>query len=225
MAPQDQVVVLAFCYGMLFLLCFWAWRMKSENLVSQKVLNGNWLLLHIRHTVGVFIMTVLPAVFLPDVPENVFLWPVSADHIQTLTLILAALVLLILVVKDRKDLPADKPVNQKGSSFHAILHIVLRSSFLVSYEWFFRGCVLFSCIEFFGTIPAIIINLVLYALIHSFNGKKEMYGSLPFGLMLCLFTLWYQSVWPAIFLHLLLSSSHESYLLSPFLTKKSNPVL
>ncbi len=225
MAPQDQIKVLAICYGMLFLLCLWAWKMKSENLVSQKVLNGNWLLLHVRHAGGVFIMTVLPVLFLPVVPVRVFLWPGSVDHIQTLALMITALILLILVVKNREGLSIGRTAYQKGSSFHAMLHIVLRSSFLVSYEWFFRGCILFSCIDLFGTIPAIIINLVLYALIHSFNGKKEMYGSVPFGLMLCLFTIWYQSVWPAILLHLLLSSSHESFLLSPFLCKKIKPVL
>ena len=222
---QDQIGVLAICYGMLFLLCLCVWKMKSENLVSQRVMNGNWLLLHVRHAGGILIMTGLPMLFLPIVPERIFLWPGSADHIQTLALMIAAFLLLILVAKNRERLSIEKAIYQKGSVFHAMLHIVLRSSFLVSYEWFFRGCVLFSCIDLFGTIPAIIINLLLYALIHSFNGKREMYGSVPFGLMLCLFTIWYQSVWPAVLLHLLLSSSHESFLLSPFLCKKSTPVL
>jgi membrane protease YdiL (CAAX protease family) len=225
MALQDQMEILAICYGMLFLLCLWAWKMKSENLVSQKVLNGNWLLLHVRHAGGILIMTALPVLLLPVVPVTVFLWPGSANHIQMLTLMTAAMILLILVEKNRKGLTIKRSLYQRGSSFHAILHIFLRSSFLVSYEWFFRGCILFSCIDLFGTIPAITINLVLYALIHSFNGKKEMYGSVPFGLMLCLFTIWYQSVWPAILLHLLLSSAYESALLLPFLCKKQKPVL
>jgi len=225
MALQNQIGILVICYCLLFLLCLWVWKMKSENLVSEKVLNGNWILLHVRHAGGALIMAGLPALFLPVVPESVFLWPASADHVQTLTLMITGLILLILVVKNREGLTIEKPANQEGSSFHAILHIILRSSFLISYEWFFRGCVLFSCIYLFGTIPAIIINLVLYALIHSFNGKKEMCGSVPFGLVLCVFTIWYQSVWPAILLHLLLSSSHESFLLSPFLCKKSKSFL
>lgn len=225
MALQNQLGLLAICYCLLFLLCLWIWKMKSENLVSEKVLNGNWMLLHIRHAGGVFIMAGLPASFLPFIPESIFLWPASVDHIQSLTLMITGLILLTLVVKSREGIAIEQPVHQKGSSFHAMLHIVLRSSFLISYECFFRGYVLFTCIDLFGIIPSIIINLVLYALIHSFNGKKEMYGAIPFGLMLCLFTVWYQSVWPAILLHLLLSSSHESYLLSPFFSKKSKPVL
>ena len=225
MALQNQLGVLVMCYALLFLLCLWAWKMRSENLVSEKVLNGNWVLLHIRHFGGILIMTAIPAVFLPVIPENLMQWPGSAGFIQTITLTVAALILLLLVIKNRDGMTIDEPVNDKDGYFHAILHIVLRSSFLICYEFFFRGCILFSCIDLFGTLPAIIINLVLYALIHSFNGKKEMYGSVPFGLMLCLFTIWYQSVWPAILLHLLLSSSHESFFLSPFLCKKSTSVI
>ncbi|MGZ8551073.1 MAG: CPBP family intramembrane glutamic endopeptidase, partial [Chitinophagaceae bacterium] len=140
-------------------------------------------------------------------------------------LIVTSSILVILAINEREDLSREKPLSRDGLSFHVMLHIALRSSFLVSYECFFRGCVLFSCIEFFGTAPAIIINLILYALIHSFNGKKEMYGAIPFGLMLCLFTIWYQSVWPAILLHLLLTSLHESFILSSLFCKKSTPVL
>ena len=216
MIPQSQIYILGGCYCLLFLLCLLVWKMKSENLVSEKVLNGNWMLLHIRHAGGIFIMAVLPVLFLPFVPGDMFLWPSSVNIIQSLTLMITGLILLTIVVINRYGGSFEKPVNQQGSSFHAALHIVLRSSFLICYEWFFRGCILYSCMHLFGTIPAVIINLMLYALIHSFNGKKEMYGSVPFGLILCVFTLWYQSVWPAILLHLLLSSSHEFFLLSTF---------
>lgn len=224
MTGGNQILILMVCYCLLFLLCLWVWKMKSENLVSEKVVNGNWILLHIRHAGGVSIMAILPTAFLPVVPDGIFLWPQSVDIIQCLTLMITGSILIILVVKNRGGESFERPVNYQDSSYHAALHIVLRSSFLVSYEWFFRGCILFSCIEWLGTIPAVIINLVLYALIHSFNGKKEMYGSVPFGLMLCVFTVWYGSVWPAILLHLLLSSSHEYFLLSPFF-KNSKPVL
>ena len=224
MVIQNQIYILAGCYCLLFLLCLWVWKMKSENLVSEKVLNGNWILLHFRHAGGIFIMAVLPLSFLTVVPDRMFIWPASVNIIQSLTLMATGLILLTKVIINRYGGSFEKPVNHQGSSFHAALHIVLRSFFLISYEWFFRGCILFSCIHSFGTIAAIMINLVLYALIHSFNGKKEMCGSVPFGLILCVFTLWFQSVWPAILLHLLLSSSHEFFLLSPFF-KNSKPVL
>ena len=224
MILPNQIYILGGCYCLLFLLCLWVWKMKSENLVSEKVLNGNWILLHIRHAGGISIMVLLPSSLLPAVPDGMFLWPASINIIQALTLLITGLILITLVMNNRDDESFEKPVSQQGSSFHAALHILLRTGFLVSYEWFFRGCILFTCINSFGITTAVIINLVLFALIHSFNSKKEMYGSVPFGLILCVFTLWFQSVWPAILLHLLLSSSHEFFLLSPFF-KNSKPVL
>ncbi len=225
MESLHQIGAIIFCYSLLFVLCLLVWKMKSENLVSERVINGNWILLHIRHAGGAFIMTVLPASFLPFVPEAMFAWPQTVSIMQVFTLMMTGLLLLTLIIKERNGEVAEKQVSLKGSSFHAVIHILLRSSFLISYEWFFRGCILFSCVYFFGTIPAVIINVALYALIHCFNGRKEMYGAVPFGLVLCIFSLWYQSVWPAILLHLLLSSLHESFILSPYLCKNSKPVL
>jgi len=225
MVLHNQLGVLALCYVLLFMLSLWAWQMKSENLVSGKVLNGNWIVLHVRHAGGILIMAAIPAVFLPVTYEGVFLWPGFTGYVQTLTLTVAAFLLVMLVVKNRKGLATDKPVNDKDAPLHAMLYIVFRSCFLICYEFFFRGWILFSCIDLFGILPAIIINLALFALIHSFNGKKQVHGSIPLGLILCLFTIWFQSVWPAILLHLLLSSFHESIFLSPFLWKKTKSAL
>jgi membrane protease YdiL (CAAX protease family) len=190
--------------------------MKIENLESKEVMNANWLLLHLRHAGGASIMSLLPALYLPVLPKYLLLWPGSINVFQSFLLTITGFFLLLLVIKHGDSLSNEKTRNYKGSSLHAGLHLVLRSVFLISYEWFFRGCVLFSCIYMLGTVPAVVINLTLDAFSHSFNGKKEMCGSIAFGLILCVFTLWCQSVWPAILLHLLLSLSSESFLLYPF---------
>jgi membrane protease YdiL (CAAX protease family) len=225
MLPVNQFIILAICYCLLFLLCFWIWKLKSENLLSEKVMNSHWLWLHLRHAGGVVIMLVLPALLLPVAMEYLLTWTAPIDIVQVMTLFITALLLVILVVQNKNSITAEKAGVHNYASFQLIIHFALRSSFLVCYEWFFRGCILFSCIENFGVIPAIIINQVLYVLVHSFNDKKEMLGSIPFGLILCVFAIWYQSVWPAILLHLLLSFSHELLLLFPFFYKNSKPVL
>jgi membrane protease YdiL (CAAX protease family) len=224
MEDFKQIIVLACCYSLLFLLCLLVWKNKSENIISLKTLNGNWKLLHLRHAGGASIMILLPVFFLPELPMHLLVWPGPVTIVQAITLLITGLIILALVIKDRESLSFEENNDYNGSSLHEAIHIVLRSFFLISYEWFFRGCILFSCIYIFGTAQAILINLGLYAFIHSFNGRKEIYGSVPFGLILCVFTLWYQSVWPAILLHLLLSFSHESFLLHPFF-KKSKTVL
>ena len=106
-------------------------------------------------------MVLLPALFLPVLPKYLLEWPDSISIVQALTLIITGLILLKLVIKHRDDLTIEKTSHYKGSSFHAAIHIVLRSFFLISYEWFFRGCILVSCVYIFGTAQAIVINGML----------------------------------------------------------------
>lgn len=224
MTTLNQVVILACCYSLLFLLCLWVYKMGSESLIAIKTANGNWKLLHMRHAGGIVIMVLIPALLLPDLPKHLLIWPAPVDLLQAITLLNTGFILLALIKNHLAALPTGQMNADKSSLLQAAIHLVLRSFFLVSYEWFFRGCILFSCVHLVGTTPAIAINLGIYAFIHSFNGKKELYGSIPFGLMLCVFTLWYQSVWPAILLHLLLSLPYETVVLHSLL-KKPNALL
>jgi len=86
--------------------------------------------------------------------------------------------------------------------------LLLRTLFLIVYEFFFRCAVLFIMIEDIGVVAAVITNLVLYIVVHWFD-KKERYGSLLMGVVLCCVTIYYNSIWPAIIIHLSLALSHE----------------
>jgi len=107
-------------------------------------------------------------------------------------------------------------------SYLPLSFVLVRTLFLVVYESFFRGIMLFVMIEDFGLVPAVIVNLILYALLHWFD-KKERVGSVPMGIILCSVTIYYHSVWPAIIIHLSLALSHEITLLinNKSFTKKS----
>jgi membrane protease YdiL (CAAX protease family) len=90
-----------------------------------------------------------------------------------------------------------------------VKYSVVRFVFLCGYEMFFRGYLLMDCLQYFGVTIAILINIALYVLIHFFSGKKEMIGSVPFGLVLCGLAILFKAVWPAIILHLALSFTYE----------------
>ncbi len=90
--------------------------------------------------------------------------------------------------------------------------ILLRTLFLIVYEFFFRGALLFVMIEDLGLITAVIVNLILYVLMHWFD-KRERYGSVIIGIILCGASIYYQSAWPAVLIHLSLALSHELFLL------------
>lgn len=90
-----------------------------------------------------------------------------------------------------------------------LLYGLLRFIFLICYEWFFRGLLFTSFSSWLGIGWAIIINISLYTLIHIHKTKKEIIGCIPFGLLMCVFTVWWQSIWPAIIFHLQLAIIHE----------------
>ncbi len=87
-------------------------------------------------------------------------------------------------------------------------------TYLVGYEFLFRGFLLFSCLEAFGYWPAIIINICLYSLFHVHKGSRETFGSMLFGFLLCYLTLYLGSFWFAILAHITMALSNEWFSLS-----------
>ena len=67
---------------------------------------------------------------------------------------------------------------------------------------------LFVMADDFGIAIAVIINIVLYVLVHWYD-KTERYGSVILGGILCWLSFYYHSVWPAIFVHIGLSLGYE----------------
>lgn len=95
------------------------------------------------------------------------------------------------------------------SSEFFIFYFVVRALFLFSYESWFRGFLLFDCIRWFGIPLAVFINGILYVLVHIFNNKKEVLACIPFGLMVCFFSMTFNSAWAAILLHIGFSLVYE----------------
>lgn len=93
-----------------------------------------------------------------------------------------------------------------------LLYFSIRIPFLFFYELFFRGVLLHSSLVYTNILGAILINLILYTLIHSFNSRREIIGCLPFGIVLCLFSIYSNSIWPAFLIHTTFSFMYESTL-------------
>jgi len=103
----------------------------------------------------------------------------------------------------RKEAPVDLAVGSPE------IYLLLRVLFLICYEIFFRGVLLNFCITI-TTVPiAIVINVVLYAIAHTFSTRQELIGSVPFGIVLCLLTLYTRSVWPAVIIHVMLGLPYD----------------
>jgi membrane protease YdiL (CAAX protease family) len=94
-----------------------------------------------------------------------------------------------------------------------ILFVDLGSWFfyLLGYEYFFRGLLLFGLIPTMGVWNAIAINTMAYALVHIPKGGREAFGAIPMGILLCLVTLDTGSIWAAFLIHLSLAWSNELF--------------
>ncbi|MFP4470563.1 MAG: CPBP family intramembrane glutamic endopeptidase [Bacteroidales bacterium] len=81
--------------------------------------------------------------------------------------------------------------------------------YLLAYEFLFRGLLLFSTYEVFGIWTAIAINVTIYSLAHLPKGSGETLGAIPFGIILCLLTLYTGTLFFAFFMHLALALSND----------------
>jgi len=77
--------------------------------------------------------------------------------------------------------------------------------YLLGYEFAIRGVLFFSSLYAFGLWPAIMINSVIYSLIHIFKGAKEAFGAFFLGILFCLITYYTNSLWIALIIHVLLA--------------------
>jgi len=91
-------------------------------------------------------------------------------------------------------------------------YFIVRILFLVAYESWFRGFLLFDSTINWGLPFAIIINIAFYTFLHAVNDKNEMLACIPFGLLLCLLCTWVNAAWPAILIHVVLTISCEVHL-------------
>jgi len=176
--------------------------------------------LNYLHVGGIILMG-LPLISL-DKQEAVFLTGTLTVSVQK-WLALTALVLLTAyagrktAVNAAQKLPGTNDLKDAKS---LVIYLPIRILFLISYEFFFRGILLAVGMYYLDIKWAILLNIALYTLLHFFSEKEEIIFCPLFGVILCLLTIWFHSVLPAVILHTTLSFSHEGYILK----KVANPL-
>ncbi|MDX9811837.1 MAG: CPBP family intramembrane glutamic endopeptidase [Bacteroidales bacterium] len=81
--------------------------------------------------------------------------------------------------------------------------------YIFGYEYFFRGILWFLCLDAFGFLPALAINLVLYAAVHVPKGRFMAIGSVPMGIILCLLSYYTGSFHAAFLIHAVMAVTTE----------------
>lgn len=93
--------------------------------------------------------------------------------------------------------------------FPIAAYLLSRVLFIISYELYFRGFLLWYCLQFMNLPGAILINIIFYLVAHYRCNQQVFLGCIPMGLMLCLANYMANSILPAILIHLALTISYE----------------
>lgn len=199
-----------FYYSLFFIAVSVGAKNGSGQLKEVLTGKGEAGVLFMRLIAGIFFLGIGSTVLFVkrELDKNIIEIDWSWNYIVWILTVAAAIVGILSAYKK------PRPDNSTYSlPFHLPLSFVFtRTLFLIVYEFFFRGVMLFIMIEDLGTAMAIIFNLIFYMLVHWFD-KCERYGSLIMGIVLCALTIYYHSIWPAIIIHISLALSNEITLL------------
>ena len=73
--------------------------------------------------------------------------------------------------------------------------------YLLGYEFVFRGFMFFTTLAAWGFWPAILLNSLLYGLVHIPKSRREVFGSFALGAIFCLGCYYTGGFWFAFFAH------------------------
>lgn len=201
-------VLIAICYLCYFIISYF-YKLLNINTLSDGLMSAkSFNLINIKYILGIFLFGIGFLVFRDDFD---FLIINSGLNNVTSNILLFVIVFAAGFVSLQS---AKKGLGELDSVSFAkwdnqLLYFSIRLPFLFIYELFFRGMLLHSSLIYTNLAIAILINLLFYMIIHAFNSRKEIIGCVPFGIILCLFSYYTNSIWPAFLIHASLSFTHE----------------
>ena len=198
--------LLMFYFTLYLIAAFASARSDSGQLKFLITGKGEQGILLSRMLAGIFFLGIgsFQIILSDKVDTSVFI--LSFDYLNdpVLMIIVCLAIFIGLASAMKKDILPDKIF----TGAFTLTFLITRIIFLVTYEFFFRGVMLYVVLQDFGIITAIAVNIILYVLSH-WPDKEERYGSILMGAILCAVVIHYHSVWPAIIIHLALALSHE----------------
>ncbi|MFG6686295.1 CPBP family intramembrane glutamic endopeptidase [Mariniflexile sp. HNIBRBA6329] len=183
-------------------------KLGVNNLQTALVASNGLRLLNLKHLLGIVLFGILFYTIIPDL--RFLVDSITIPRLYVLLLFLSILFLCAYLSKlSANEFEIENEDKSHYDFSNAWVYFIIRFSFLLCYEFFFRGVLLFKFLEFTNLPLAILYGTILYVLIHIFDSKKEIIGAIPFGIVLYVFTYFTNSIWYAFFIHLALSAVYE----------------
>jgi membrane protease YdiL (CAAX protease family) len=180
--------------------------------------SGQIRLIVLQRLRGVLLFGLLPCFFMSGLNGTGMVFSylkISFSFLSLLAVVVLGAIAVTVnyfVARSSENLSVYPQIRAKNWSLALLLLSFLSwMSYLFAYEFLLRGILLFSCINDFGVIAAVAINIIIYAIVHIPKGIKEMLGSIPLGLIFCILTINFGTIWAAFWIHCTLALSNECF--------------
>jgi membrane protease YdiL (CAAX protease family) len=200
-----------FSYLFFFKAMHHAWMKRTERIMNNQInVPGIFQARHLQIT-GIILLG-LPV--LAGMPGQIAFQAIPGDMDHYL---IGIILLLSIIVFAVSWFFAVQKIKQFHSFHHPFIsctrpvasYFLIRIIYLVVYEFFFRGILLFNIVLVAGILISVSINIILYVIIHLFDDRSAIIGAVPFGVVMCWLSWETKSVWPAVLLHLVLALTSE----------------
>ena len=205
-----------------FIMSYLFKLLNINNLEKALFKRNSLIYLNLKHLIGILLFGILSYLLMPEYQNllTTITYPNLFFLILSFIIFIATMLLAwISVNKSIKRIKIKSTVYKQNGW----LYFPMRIMFLLAYEYFFRGVLLFTLINSFGMVEAISLCTVLYVLIHAFDTKSEIIGAIPFGIVLCLLSYYSKSIIIPFVLHVGLSLVYEVNLFNYLTLKIEKP--
>jgi membrane protease YdiL (CAAX protease family) len=193
--------------------------LKVRNIEAALKTSSGMLLLNIKHVIGILLFGIIFFLLFPE-SRSFLKFSEIPELLVVFLFIIVVLASGLLALRSVKKAVTGIRMRSSYKIDQAWHYFPIRLVFLLSYEFFFRGVLFFSVLELYGLVIALIVNTILYVLIHCFDSKNEILGAVPFGIVLCLFSYFTNSIWIAFVIHATLSLVYEFTMFKHLTIKK-----
>ena len=194
---------------LVYFIIGYIYKLINVNNIEKSLLTEKGLLLiNLRHILGIVLFGMMFFLLLPNYRGLITTIEIPGLNIL---LFLSAVVIISAFISyySAKKILKKKIEKSRYHIDQGWIYFTIRILFLLSYEFFFRGVLFFTLLEVNDIFIAILVCTFLYVLIHAFDSRAEIIGAIPFGIILCLFSYFTNSIWPAFIIHITLSGVYE----------------
>jgi membrane protease YdiL (CAAX protease family) len=85
--------------------------------------------------------------------------------------------------------------------------------YILGYEFLLRGILWLMCLRAFGFWVAIVVNIIIYAIVHLDQGLAMSLGAIPLGILLCIITYLTGSFLFAFMIHAWMAVNYQAFLI------------